>query len=322
VQRFGPLRIDTVARRVWLDGTELVLTRSEFALLAALCAHPGAAISNRDLLRMMWGQDWQSDTTPLQLHVSRLRRKLGESGVSPRYVVTIHGFGYRFEPDPDGLDDPARRDSDDLSDPAVDSRESSVTVLASPDRTILWVSDGVTTLLGWTAQDLIGIDGRTLVHPDDAMSQRAWSEIDVGRPLASQGRLRTSSGDYRQVSSTSRPVVDSTGSPSGILVVWRPHGAAPLEHEQGPIVLAPDTATGTRPVTLSFSPRWCCSTSPPGCPCSAGSPRRSSDGSSRPPASMSRPRARSRAPRSPRAPESSGEMWRCGRRTAAPSWPR
>lgn len=95
------LAIDVAARRVELDGRHIPLTRSEFALLHVLASRPGVAMSHREILRAMWGADWQTDTTPLQVHVSRLRRKMGESGSTPRRIVTVHGIGYRFEPCPD-----------------------------------------------------------------------------------------------------------------------------------------------------------------------------------------------------------------------------
>lgn len=99
-QRFGSLVIDFAAHEVLLDDEVVGLTRSEFALLAALARRPRQAISSRDLLQAMWDEDWESDTTLLQIHVSRLRRKLGESAKRPRFVQTVHGVGYRFEPGP------------------------------------------------------------------------------------------------------------------------------------------------------------------------------------------------------------------------------
>ena len=99
-QRFGSLVIDFAAHEVLLDDEVVGLTRSEFALLAALARRPRQAISSRDLLQAMWDEDWESDATLLQIHVSRLRRKLGESAKRPRFVQTVHGVGYRFEPGP------------------------------------------------------------------------------------------------------------------------------------------------------------------------------------------------------------------------------
>lgn len=101
-QRFGALVIDRDAHEVTLDGTPVPLTKAEFALLSTLAANPRRALSSRDLLRAMWGSEWSADTTALQVHVSRLRAKLNENGSRPRHIVTVHGFGYRFDPDPHG----------------------------------------------------------------------------------------------------------------------------------------------------------------------------------------------------------------------------
>lgn len=97
-RRFGPLTVEFAACRALLDGAEVPLTPTEFALLAGLARLPGQAITSRDLLRLMWDGDWQADTTPLQVHVSRLRRKLGESAAQPRFIRTVRNVGYRLDP--------------------------------------------------------------------------------------------------------------------------------------------------------------------------------------------------------------------------------
>jgi len=102
-RRFGALTVDYDAKAAHLDGEAIKLTPSEFALLAALTLVPRKAIRSRDLLSAMWGDEWRADTTPLQVHVSRLRAKLGESGAAPSRIVSVRGFGYRFEPGPDAV---------------------------------------------------------------------------------------------------------------------------------------------------------------------------------------------------------------------------
>lgn len=102
-RRFGALTVDYDAKTAHLDGEQLPLTPSEFALLAALTLAPRKAVRSRDLLSAMWGDEWHADTTPLQVHVSRLRAKLGESGAAPSRIVSVRGFGYRFEPGPEAM---------------------------------------------------------------------------------------------------------------------------------------------------------------------------------------------------------------------------
>lgn len=97
--RFGILVIDHAGRTVSLGDQTLQLTRSEFDLLARLTATPGVVVTSGDLLTYVWDEPWQGDETSIETHVSRLRRKLGESATSPRFIWTVRGVGYRFEPE-------------------------------------------------------------------------------------------------------------------------------------------------------------------------------------------------------------------------------
>lgn len=96
---FGNLVVDYGARSASRGGQALQLTRSEFDLLACLTRTPGTVVSSADLLSYIWDEPWQGDQTSIETHVSRLRRKLGESASSPRFIWTIRGVGYRFEPE-------------------------------------------------------------------------------------------------------------------------------------------------------------------------------------------------------------------------------
>jgi two-component system response regulator MtrA len=89
----GPIRIDTAGRRVMVDGAAVDLTRAEFDLLAALARRPGAAISRAWLADHVLDPSRDGDERTLDVHVSRLRRKLGEAG---RRVETVWGVGYRL----------------------------------------------------------------------------------------------------------------------------------------------------------------------------------------------------------------------------------
>jgi two-component system, OmpR family, response regulator MtrA len=90
----GPIRIDTVGRRVTVDGADVDLTRAEFELLASLARRPGAAISRGWLADHVLDPSRDGDERTLDVHVSRLRRKLGDAG---RRVETVWGVGYRLE---------------------------------------------------------------------------------------------------------------------------------------------------------------------------------------------------------------------------------
>ena len=90
------LLLDYDQRRVWVDGAEIPLTFQEFELLAFLSAHPATVFSRADLTQRVWQRDFAADSRTVDVHVSRLRRKLG-----PAYgkcLVTEYRVGYRFRP--------------------------------------------------------------------------------------------------------------------------------------------------------------------------------------------------------------------------------
>ena len=93
---FGSLHIDVDGREVLLDGDPIVLTRTEFDILAALSARPGLVFSRRSLLEAIRGEGWIGDEHLVDVHIGHLRRKLGEDAAAPRYVMTVRGVGYRM----------------------------------------------------------------------------------------------------------------------------------------------------------------------------------------------------------------------------------
>jgi hypothetical protein len=90
------LLLDHDQRRVWVDGTEVVLTFQEFELLAFLSAHPSTVFSRSDLVSQVWQRDFAADSRTVDVHVSRLRHKLGPA--YGRYLVTEYRVGYQFRP--------------------------------------------------------------------------------------------------------------------------------------------------------------------------------------------------------------------------------
>jgi DNA-binding response OmpR family regulator len=93
---FGALRINVDGREVHLDGTPIMLTRTEFDVLAALSSRPGMVLSRRQLLELVWGDSWVGNDNIVDVHVGHLRRKLGDNPSLPRYVTTVRGVGYRM----------------------------------------------------------------------------------------------------------------------------------------------------------------------------------------------------------------------------------
>ena len=90
------LLLDQDQRRVWVDGAAVTLTFQEFELLAFLAAHPATVFSRADLVREVWQRDFAADSRTVDVHVSRLRRKLGPS--YGRCLVTEYRVGYQFRP--------------------------------------------------------------------------------------------------------------------------------------------------------------------------------------------------------------------------------
>jgi two-component system phosphate regulon response regulator PhoB len=97
---FGRLRIDPGAHRVFVDGSEVVLTALEFRLLSTFLARRGRVQSREVLLADVWGIEADITTRTVDTHVKRLREKLGGCGA---YVETLRGVGYRFRARPDDV---------------------------------------------------------------------------------------------------------------------------------------------------------------------------------------------------------------------------
>ncbi|MEU6080674.1 response regulator transcription factor [Streptomyces sp. NPDC047108] len=95
--RVGGLEIDRLRRQAELDGTALDLTRREFDLLAFLAERPGVVVARKELLAEVWHLSYGDDQT-IDVHLSWLRRKLGETAAKPRYLHTLRGVGVKLEP--------------------------------------------------------------------------------------------------------------------------------------------------------------------------------------------------------------------------------
>ena len=92
----GTLHIDPRSREVLLDGKSLDLSRKEFDLLAYLAQRVGEVVSKRELLAEVWRQPYGGADKTVDVHLSWLRRKLGESADNPRYIHTIRGVGVKL----------------------------------------------------------------------------------------------------------------------------------------------------------------------------------------------------------------------------------
>lgn len=96
VLRSGPLRIDRVAHRAWLDERELVLTGKALLLLDYFLTHADELLTRERLLELLWGFDYPTATRAVDNRVAELRRALGDDSAEPRWIETVQGLGYRF----------------------------------------------------------------------------------------------------------------------------------------------------------------------------------------------------------------------------------
>lgn len=94
----GELRVDPDRRRVTLAGRPLELSRLEFDLLAHLARRSPEVVTRRELLAEVWRQPHGGGDKTIDVHLSWLRRKLGESAGAPRYLHTVRGVGLKLEP--------------------------------------------------------------------------------------------------------------------------------------------------------------------------------------------------------------------------------
>ncbi|MEI6570301.1 MAG: response regulator transcription factor [Actinomycetes bacterium] len=93
---FNGMNIDIGTREVWVDNAVVALTRTEYEILDSLASDPRSVITRTALVQRIWGQDWFGDDHVLDVHMSSLRRKIGDASGAPRFITTVRGVGYRF----------------------------------------------------------------------------------------------------------------------------------------------------------------------------------------------------------------------------------
>jgi two-component system response regulator RegX3 len=98
----GELRVDPAQRTATLAGEPLELSRKEFDVLHLLAREAGRVVTRERLLEDVWDTNWFGSTKTLDVHVSGLRRKLGDDPASPRYLHTVRGVGFRLAAPDDG----------------------------------------------------------------------------------------------------------------------------------------------------------------------------------------------------------------------------
>ena len=94
----GPVRMDVERHVVTVNGAQAPLPLKEFELLEMLLRNSGRVLTRMQLIDRVWGSDYVGDTKTLDVHVKRLRAKLEPDPANPRFIVTVRGLGYKFEP--------------------------------------------------------------------------------------------------------------------------------------------------------------------------------------------------------------------------------
>ncbi|MCL4313521.1 MAG: response regulator transcription factor [Actinobacteria bacterium] len=95
---FGDLAIYPEEGTVWVNGSEVHLTRTEFRLLCELAENAGRVLSREDLLDRVWGYDYFGDGRLVDVHIRRLRTKIERDPGNPEHVITMRGLGYKLQP--------------------------------------------------------------------------------------------------------------------------------------------------------------------------------------------------------------------------------
>ena len=93
----GWLTIDTIARAVFRNGTAVTLTPSEYSILLALASHPGRTFTRNELIELALKDDFEGFDRVIDTHIKNLRQKIEPDAKEPRYLITVHGMGYRFD---------------------------------------------------------------------------------------------------------------------------------------------------------------------------------------------------------------------------------
>ncbi len=92
--QLGPIMINTSERQVYVDEEEIVLTPKEYDLLLVLCENQRKVFSRENLLELVWKFEYIGDSRTVDMHVQRLRKKLGKYSF---FIKTVFGIGYKFE---------------------------------------------------------------------------------------------------------------------------------------------------------------------------------------------------------------------------------
>lgn len=95
--QFGDIELNAAGHRVLRDGQLIKLTPREFKLLAFLMQHHGQVFNRESLVEKVWGFDYDGGSRTVDVHIRSLRQRIENNPEKPRHILTVHGFGYKFE---------------------------------------------------------------------------------------------------------------------------------------------------------------------------------------------------------------------------------
>ncbi|TEX50235.1 MAG: hypothetical protein B7C55_12005 [Actinomycetales bacterium mxb001] len=185
---YGDLVIDTDAWEVRLRGDVVDLTKTEFEILTTLAMNPRKVITDEDLTRIVWGANWFGDDGNLAVHISKLRHKLGESGMQPRYIRTVRGVGYRFDPGATPLTDVLLEAYE-----ALRANPAMVEIVADHELVVAEVHTELPEILGWRTDGLLG--GRIPFLANPRLRDPATARLEIEGLLARGFRWWSGSRD-------------------------------------------------------------------------------------------------------------------------------
>lgn len=96
--QIGGIRLNEETHRVYVDGREVELTNKEYELLLFFMLNVDVVFSREQLYERIWGWDAMGDSATVAVHINRLRKKIEQDPANPRYIVSVWGAGYRFNP--------------------------------------------------------------------------------------------------------------------------------------------------------------------------------------------------------------------------------
>ena len=94
--RSGPFTLNDRSHTLEKDGRRVALTQVEFAIMKLFMTHPDSAVSREDVLREVWGADYYGDVKIVDVNIRRLRMKIEDEPSNPRHIMTVWGYGYRW----------------------------------------------------------------------------------------------------------------------------------------------------------------------------------------------------------------------------------